>query len=389
MGDGWSRDEYPDDWDSRRKAVYARDGHTCQNCGAKGGPFGNNELHCHHIIPKSKGGSHAKSNLKTLCRDCHNKVHDHHIPKMSEVSSGGSSGPTSNRTVNTRASANLQRIGRNIGSSNSIIDAGTDINSSQHQTSAQTGTSTETSSADNKTNNSLKTLKRELNPDDYTPNSRPYVRYFRSYITVVAIYETPEYYFDVQSLIDIAEDWYYYTKSYQQLPPSHAVRDFETELQSLQTTYSDVDDAYSAFIDRASELPEKPDACTDAERFLTTLVVELKRLLAHAEGIKTADDVEELHHHYEQLMSVGESLELLDAGEIGTKLDSAMRQRMDPATTPTDVVEDEATQPTTSQETSTTSESVPYGQIKPSDMHRVIVYLIIVLFILILISLLI
>ena len=146
MGDGWSREQYPNDWDSRRKAVYARDGHTCQNCGAKGGPFGNNELHCHHIVPKSKGGSHAKSNLTTLCRDCHNKVHDHHIPKMSEVSSGGSSGPTSNRTVNTRASANLQRIGRNVGSSNSTSEAGIDINSSQQQTSTSEGTQTRTTS---------------------------------------------------------------------------------------------------------------------------------------------------------------------------------------------------------------------------------------------------
>ena len=360
MGDGWSRDEYPDDWDSRRKAVYARDGHTCQNCGAKGGPFGNNELHCHHIVPKSEGGSHAKSNLTTLCRDCHNKVHDHHIPKMSEVSSGGSSGPTSNRTVNTRASENLQRIGRNIGSSNSTSDAGTDINSSHHQISPQTRSSTEISSPDGKTNDSLKALKKELNPDDYTADSRPYVRYLRSFIDVVAIYETPEYYSDVQSLIDIAEDWYYYTKSYQQLPPSHAVRDFETELQMLQTTYSDVDDAYSAFIDRASELPEKPDECTDAERFLTTEVLKIEQIVTHAEGIKTADDVEELHHHYEQLVAVQrELLEHLDAStqveafqrarEIGTKLDSAMRQRMEPATTPTDVAEDEATQSTTSQ----------------------------------------
>lgn len=95
MGNGWSQDGYPDDWDSRRKSVYARDGHKCQNCGAKGGPIGNTELHCHHIVPKSEGGSHDKSNLTTLCHDCHNEVHDHHVPKMSEVASGQSSNSTS------------------------------------------------------------------------------------------------------------------------------------------------------------------------------------------------------------------------------------------------------------------------------------------------------
>lgn len=121
MGDGWSRDEYPDDWDSRRKAVYARDGHQCQNCGAKGGPFGDTELHCHHIVPKSEGGSHQKSNLTTLCRDCHNKVHDHHIPKMSEInSSSGGGGVTSFRSrseSNGPASQNLRRIGQKYGKS--------------------------------------------------------------------------------------------------------------------------------------------------------------------------------------------------------------------------------------------------------------------------------
>lgn len=120
MGDGWSRDEYPDDWDSRRKAVYARDGHQCQNCGAKGGPFGDTELHCHHIVPKSEGGSHKKSNLTTLCRDCHNKVHDHHIPKMSNINSSSGGGVTSFRSRSEStgpASQNLRRIGQKYGKS--------------------------------------------------------------------------------------------------------------------------------------------------------------------------------------------------------------------------------------------------------------------------------
>jgi ribosomal protein S20 len=67
--------DYPSDWDSRRKEVYQRDNFTCQNCGRKGGQHGDYELHAHHIVPKSKGGTHRKSNLKTLCKQCHNAIH--------------------------------------------------------------------------------------------------------------------------------------------------------------------------------------------------------------------------------------------------------------------------------------------------------------------------
>lgn len=66
---------YPSDWDSRRESVYQRDDFTCQNCGRKGGPYGDYELHAHHVVPKSKGGTHKKSNLKTLCKQCHNAIH--------------------------------------------------------------------------------------------------------------------------------------------------------------------------------------------------------------------------------------------------------------------------------------------------------------------------
>ena len=139
MGDGWPQDEYPDDWDSRRKAVYARDNHQCQNCGAKGGPFGNTELHCHHIVPKSEGGSHRKRNLTTLCRDCHNKAHDHHIPEMSKVAGGHSStsSPSSHRDPSDGpASRNLRQIGKKYGQSQSSVGTGL-------TTSAQNSTETD------------------------------------------------------------------------------------------------------------------------------------------------------------------------------------------------------------------------------------------------------
>ena len=69
------RQDYPSDWDTRRKKVYKRDNYRCQNCGVCGGPKGNAELHAHHIVPKSNGGSHKLSNLQTVCSACHNAVH--------------------------------------------------------------------------------------------------------------------------------------------------------------------------------------------------------------------------------------------------------------------------------------------------------------------------
>jgi len=66
--------EYPSDWDKRRKKVYRRDRYECQNCG-RGGESNNIELHAHHIVPKSKGGTHKMSNLISLCEKCHSAIH--------------------------------------------------------------------------------------------------------------------------------------------------------------------------------------------------------------------------------------------------------------------------------------------------------------------------
>lgn len=84
---------YPPDWDSRRKRVYRRDNYTCQNCGIKGGPRGNAELHAHHIVPKSKGGTHKLTNLKTMCNQCHNAIHGKGVARSGE-STGSTSGPS-------------------------------------------------------------------------------------------------------------------------------------------------------------------------------------------------------------------------------------------------------------------------------------------------------
>lgn len=68
---------YPTDWDSRRKQVYKRDDYTCQNCGVSSHQAESITLHAHHIVPKSKGGSHSLSNLISLCEDCHSRIHPH------------------------------------------------------------------------------------------------------------------------------------------------------------------------------------------------------------------------------------------------------------------------------------------------------------------------
>jgi hypothetical protein len=79
-------DNYPSDWDDRRKRVYKRDNYTCQNCGIKGGRKGHTKVHAHHIVPTSKGGSHNMSNLTTICRQCHEAIHSENITARQEES---------------------------------------------------------------------------------------------------------------------------------------------------------------------------------------------------------------------------------------------------------------------------------------------------------------
>jgi hypothetical protein len=69
-----SRDQslcYPEDWAELKHQVLVRDGYHCANCGGSG------EMHVHHIVPLSKGGTNNLTNLKALCRNCHVLVHPH------------------------------------------------------------------------------------------------------------------------------------------------------------------------------------------------------------------------------------------------------------------------------------------------------------------------
>lgn len=58
--------DYPGDWNARRKRVYKRDNYTCQNCGDKGKDKGDANIHAHHVVPKSKGGSHREQSNNRL-----------------------------------------------------------------------------------------------------------------------------------------------------------------------------------------------------------------------------------------------------------------------------------------------------------------------------------
>lgn len=85
-----SSGDYPSDWDSRRQEVYKRDGYECQNCGRKQ-QQGSGDLHAHHIVPIKNGGSHSKTNLTTLCADCHGAIHnDGEAPTTGGVTGTGS-----------------------------------------------------------------------------------------------------------------------------------------------------------------------------------------------------------------------------------------------------------------------------------------------------------
>lgn len=53
-----------------RRAVFARDGHRCQYCGAAA-------ENIDHVVPRSRGGSHAWDNVVASCRPCNARKRDH------------------------------------------------------------------------------------------------------------------------------------------------------------------------------------------------------------------------------------------------------------------------------------------------------------------------
>ena len=52
-----------------RRAVFARDNHRCQYCGAAA-------ENIDHVIPRSKGGAHTWENVVAACRPCNTRKED-------------------------------------------------------------------------------------------------------------------------------------------------------------------------------------------------------------------------------------------------------------------------------------------------------------------------
>jgi len=59
---------YPPDWNERRIKCFIRDNRQCRLCKEQ-----KRNLQAHHVIPRSRDGSHSLQNLITLCAKCHEK----------------------------------------------------------------------------------------------------------------------------------------------------------------------------------------------------------------------------------------------------------------------------------------------------------------------------
>lgn len=57
----------------RVRDSYVREHPFCEKCYERGILVPVDEVH--HKIPVSKGGTHDRNNLMSLCRSCHNKIH--------------------------------------------------------------------------------------------------------------------------------------------------------------------------------------------------------------------------------------------------------------------------------------------------------------------------
>jgi 5-methylcytosine-specific restriction endonuclease McrA len=62
-----------------RRAIFARDGWTCQYCGSERGT-----LTIDHVIPRSKGGSSSWDNIVTCCAPCNRRKGDR-LPRQANM----------------------------------------------------------------------------------------------------------------------------------------------------------------------------------------------------------------------------------------------------------------------------------------------------------------
>ena len=71
-------------WEHIRKSVLRRDGYRCQECKRYGKAVSAD--HVHHIFPYEHYPEYvfAPWNLISLCRSCHNSMHDRDTHELSE-----------------------------------------------------------------------------------------------------------------------------------------------------------------------------------------------------------------------------------------------------------------------------------------------------------------
>lgn len=67
-------------WEETRKRVLNRDAWTCTACGK---PLQDADATVDHVVPKSKGGTDADWNLRSLCRKCNSEKGDREQPRLS------------------------------------------------------------------------------------------------------------------------------------------------------------------------------------------------------------------------------------------------------------------------------------------------------------------
>lgn len=58
-----------------RRAVFARDGHRCQYCGATA-------ENIDHVVPRSRGGQHVWENVVAACRPCNTRKEDRFLNEV-------------------------------------------------------------------------------------------------------------------------------------------------------------------------------------------------------------------------------------------------------------------------------------------------------------------
>ena len=64
--------KYGHEW-ARIRERYVKEHPLCERCLKEGRYTSVEEVH--HILPVSRGGTNAKSNLMSVCKSCHNKLH--------------------------------------------------------------------------------------------------------------------------------------------------------------------------------------------------------------------------------------------------------------------------------------------------------------------------